>query len=67
MPIYVYECPACRTRRELVRPIAEMDDPVFCEARKCTVVNAQRVPTHRQTMRRIPAAPANQFPGADRW
>jgi putative FmdB family regulatory protein len=34
MPIYLYKCPVCSAKRDVVKKIAEIDDPVHCE--KCT-------------------------------
>jgi hypothetical protein len=31
VPLYVYKCPDCARIIELVRPIAERDDVVFCD------------------------------------
>jgi hypothetical protein len=34
MPIYEYECSACRMRFDLLRRMSEADDPTFCP--RCT-------------------------------
>jgi len=31
MPIYVYECPACFNIEEVIRPLAERDEPFACQ------------------------------------
>lgn len=30
MPLYLYNCATCNCKREVVRPIAQIDDPVDC-------------------------------------
>lgn len=32
MPLYVYQCPSCRTRYSVVRKIAHINDPAPCPA-----------------------------------
>lgn len=36
MPIYLYKCPACTTRLEVWKKIAQLDEPTNCN--KCTFV-----------------------------
>lgn len=30
MPLYLYSCPTCARKREVLKPIAQLDDPVHC-------------------------------------
>jgi putative FmdB family regulatory protein len=40
MPFYEYRCGACRETFEILRPIAERDEPAACP--KCGEVSAER-------------------------
>ena len=60
MPLYVYACPKCNTRVELIRKYDERDKEIGCN--RCTTPDGLPVP-----LSRTDTAPASTFPGAASW